>query len=165
MLLGVGIFMRLSSGQNNDTKQETKPETASSDSFVDLSPATPEEHQESDDKKQDIVKADQQTAQPGQKTAVTPVLVDVGVYDGFVEIRAYISGVVEDRGTCTATLKQGSRTVVKTTTGAADATTSRCVPFRFPASDLGASGTWSVTLSYGSDSAQGTSTAQNLEVK
>jgi len=103
------------------------------------------------------------TAPDGRKQ-VTPVISYAGQYDASVEASAFIATIIEDGGTCTLTVRDGSKVVTKTSAGAADARTTRCNLFSFPAKELSA-GTWTATISYDSPTATGTSDPVKFEVK
>ena len=79
-----------------------------------------------------------------------------------VLVGGYVAGVLEDGGTCTATLTQGARSVTGTSQGSADARTTACPEIQVPGSSLG-SGTWTVVLSY--DSSRGSGEAQPVTVQ
>jgi hypothetical protein len=79
-----------------------------------------------------------------------------------VLVGGYVAGVLEDGGTCTATLTQGARSVTGTSQGSADARNTACPEIRVPGSALG-SGTWTVVLSY--DSSRGSGEAQPVTVQ
>ena len=74
-------------------------------------------------------------------------------------VSAYVSGIIEDGGTCTLTLiKQGAPTITKTSTGFSDATKTDCPPFNVAYNDFSQTGNWTATVSYSSSSANGTTT-------
>jgi hypothetical protein len=79
-----------------------------------------------------------------------------------VEASGFVSGVVEDGGTCRVTLTRGGETAVAEAPGLADATTTVC-----PGVSLGgnlSAGTWTAVLSYESGTSTGTSTPLEVEV-
>lgn len=81
-----------------------------------------------------------------------------------VTVRSIISGVVTNDGTCTLTLsKQGSSSVVKTSSAQSVTTYTTCKGFSLSSDGL-AKGTWNVSLSYASSSYQG-SAATTMEIK
>jgi hypothetical protein len=119
-----------------------------------------------------------ETAEPssGQTVATdTPVVVTadrvpvVVTYSGYnatagaVQMGGYVSGVVEDGGTCTLTLTQGGARVAATSRASADATTTTCAELRVPGAKL-APGTWQAVLSYASATHVGTAAAVPVEV-
>jgi hypothetical protein len=81
---------------------------------------------------------------------------------GQAEVGGYVSNLVEESGTCTATFTQGSRTVEVAGGAAPDATTTSCV-VTAPGAGLG-TGSWQVALSYLSGSSSGKSTSMPIEV-
>src|SRR3990167_7976609 len=112
--------------------------------YVNLDPPTEEEKQESEAHKQSL--ANDQGAStpttPSGKKQVTPVITSASRS----EVNAYVSGVFEDGGTCTATATKDSQTITKDSTGFTNVSYTSCPPIQMslPA------GTWSVVVSYSS---------------
>jgi hypothetical protein len=80
-------------------------------------------------------------------------------------VRALVSGVVEDNGTCTFVFTQGSNTITKTSAGVANASTTICALLSpAPSSFLGKGG-WNVALNYTSSTSSVKSSAYSFEVK
>lgn len=75
-------------------------------------------------------------------------------------LRAYINGIVEDGGTCSATFTKGSETVTRTAAGFVDVSKTVCVV----STNLSA-GNWSVILSYSSSQSEGKSQPYSLEIQ
>lgn len=133
-------------------------------SGVKLAPPTNEEQASGDQQKDTIVnqtKDGQASSSPTATTAtgkkvVTPII----SYAGSDRLNAYVSGVLEDGGTCTATYTQaGQANVIRTSSGFSNVSYTQCAPIT---PDLPAAGTWSVTVQYSSTSAEGTSQAQTF---
>jgi hypothetical protein len=82
---------------------------------------------------------------------------------GTVIAGGYVTGVVEDGGTCTLTLSRGGRDVVVETSGLADASTTACGGLEVAGSSLGG-GRWSAVLSYRSGAAAGTAEPVQVDV-
>lgn len=133
---------------------------------LDLSPASESDKQQAEVTKNDIVKRDEQAAQQNTATikTVSPTITDAGQYDQNVEVRAFISGIFEDGGTCTFTFTKGSQKITKTTSGVKDATTTRCSNLTTPKSEF-STGTWNIVVSYSSSVASGSSSAKTFEVQ
>lgn len=135
------------------TKSDPVPETPSG---IKLAPPTKEEKQQSEDSKQKIV--DQQknsnTANSGKKQVT--VTITNATTDN---VSSYVSGVLEDGGTCTATFTQGSTTVSRTSSGFSNVSYTQCAPIT---PSLPSGGSWSVTVKYDSSTSGGTSQKTNL---
>ena len=102
------------------------------------------------------------TASPGSAgVVVTYAGWDAGT--GSVEVNAFVSGVIEDGGTCTAALTLGSTTRTVTAPAAADATTTGCTPMIVPGDQLSA-GDWQAVVTYTSATAEGRSPATGVTV-
>jgi hypothetical protein len=106
---------------------------------------------------------------PASTTAVS-ASAEVGVsttYAGWddasssVVVAGFVTGVIEEGGTCTATLTRGSQTEMSSTTASADATTTTCGDITVGGLD---SGSWQAVLSYESGAAHGTSAAVTVDV-
>jgi hypothetical protein len=82
---------------------------------------------------------------------------------GMLEVAGFVSGVVEDGGTCRLTATSSRRTATTETPAAADATTTSCGTLAIPRADL-SPGTWDVVLSYESPRASGESAPASLSV-
>jgi hypothetical protein len=113
---------------------------------------------------------------PGQDVATDPAPVDTpGVATVFVtyagwdasggglEVTGFVSGVVEDGGTCRLTATSGGRTAGQESPGVADATTTSCGTLVIPQAEL-SPGTWDVVLSYESSRVSGASAPTPVSV-
>jgi hypothetical protein len=128
-------------------------------SGVKLTPPTVAEKASGDTTKDQIVAEKNATPTPTQasgngKKQVTPVI----SYAGADRLNAYVSGVLEDSGTCTATFTQGTSVITRTSSGFSNVSYTQCAPItpNLPA------GSWSVIVTYSSANAQGTSQAQTF---
>lgn len=83
---------------------------------------------------------------------------------GQLEAAGYVSGVVENGGTCALDLTAGGQHVQATSAAEADATTTTCGALSVPGDQL-ADGTWTATLHYGSATSQGTSGPVTVAVR
>ncbi len=145
----------------NDHKTTPEPSTTGA-SGVNYAPPTEEDKKEVDQHKADLGDQQSSTGQSSnsQKKSVTPVITSADSS----AIKAYVPGVFEDGGICTATLTKGSTTLTKSSTGFKNVSYTTCPPMKLASGELSA-GTWSVVVSYSSDAAQGTSTSSTIEVK
>lgn len=162
LLVVAGALLWRRQNSQNDTVSQT------SSNGINLSPATEQEKQDSNAIKEQTYEEEKKSEtdnQSGDKKSVTPVVVDAGQYDNAIEVRSYISGVVEDGGSCTFSFTQGQGKVTKTVTGFADATTTKCPNTSIPRSDFPSSGSWSLVVEYSSSSASGKSSTISIEIK
>lgn len=155
---GVAAYMVMNN-QNKADSQEIND--------VNYDPPTDREVEEGQDAKKDAYENTKNPSSDDKTTTETKKSVNVGVsfadmYDGKLEIRAFTSGVVE-AGTCTATVKRGGEEVTKTSGAFIDASSTQCEPMYIPKSEL-SSGKWSVTVSFSSKSALGTSEVVEVNV-
>ncbi|MES1986673.1 MAG: hypothetical protein V4440_01340 [Pseudomonadota bacterium] len=130
-------------------------------SGVRLSPPTDAEKASGDQAKDKIVQnKDGETATPQPTTADGKKLVSVVITDASTaNLTAYANGVLEDGGICTATFTQGTTIVTRTSSGFSNVSYTQCAPIT---PNLPTSGNWSVVVSYSSNTAEGTSTAQTF---
>jgi hypothetical protein len=80
-----------------------------------------------------------------------------------VQVGGYVSGVVEEGGTCTLTLTRGGETVAAHGSATADAATTACGELDVAGDQLSA-GTWQAVLRYESPSHTGAADAVDVEV-
>jgi hypothetical protein len=162
LAIGCGLTFWLTSRNKN---KPNLPAANGNVNSIDLSPATEQEQQESNQRKEESAKQEEIPSSPsGPKKTVTPVIVDANQYDQKIEVRAYIPGIFEDGGTCTSTFTKGATIVKKSVSATKDATTSRCDNLTFDKSEL-APGVWTVVVGYSSLTSEGDSRVSSLEVK
>ncbi len=127
-------------------------------------PPTKEEKQEAEDHKDVIVKEkDQpQTPQTGNKTVI---ITYAGQQDQTVVISSYVSGIVEDGGTCSITLTQNGRQVTRQATAVADARHTTCLTTNIERSAFPAAGNWDLTVSYSSATTTTVMASQKVKVE
>lgn len=105
----------------------------------------------------------------GSDTGVVPDVEVVTSYAGWdatsgdVAAAGYVTGVVEDGGTCTLTLSRSGQEVVVEAPGLADASTTACGGLEVAGTAL-APGQWSAVLAYRSDAASGTAEPVRVDV-
>jgi len=149
---------------NNPTPTE---ETESTDN-VNYSPPTGQEVESGQDTKKDTY--NQNTSKPDENTNKQTVSVGIAFADfdaeeNAVDIRAFTPDIIEDDGTCTATLVQGDNTVSQSSKAFIDFSSSQCEPILIPTSRFPAKGIWKLTVSYNSSKNSGVSPTMDVEVK
>ena len=146
---------------------------------VDYGPPTEEEVQNSQNAKKDILEEDEttqdgsgdSTSESGNENSTTLKTVSIGisyadVLEDNVEVRAFVIGVIEGTGTCTATLtRPGSQPVVKSSKAFIDASTSQCEPILIPLSTFDQSGEWALVVSYKSPTSTGESEKTIINIR
>jgi len=101
------------------------------------------------------------TPTTGTKKTVGVGIASAGPVETNVEVRAFVTDVIEGSGTCTATFKKGAITVTASSQAFIDVSTSQCEPIRIDASRF-EKGTWNLVVSYTSPTSNGAS--ETLEV-
>ena len=151
LLIGGGLIYN----QLRDSRYANEPsdsDTQSSD-YVNLNPPTEQEKRDAEENKNNLA----ETPNPPPMTSdgkkqVTPQIISADRS----EVRAYVPGVFEDGGTCTATAtKAGEAPKTATSKGFKNVSYTQCEPINWSLP----SGGWSVIVSYSSTAAKGTSGA------
>lgn len=151
----VSVHRSLPATTNTPETNETK---------TDFSPATEDDKKYSESYK--TVDTNIQQTTQSEKRDVTPVIVDASQYGQQIEVRSYISGIIESGGTCIFTFNNPSgSSFQKQSTTIADATTSICQGITIDSSAFSPKGRWSITATYDSSQATGTSSPVNFEVQ
>jgi cytoskeletal protein RodZ len=149
------------------TEQATSDDTVTdSEDSINYDPPTKEDTEASQDGKKDIPATD--PSNPGDTAPEDKKTVAIGVsfaevYQGNVEIRAFIPSVIEGNGACNATLTNGSQTVKASSPGFIDSRSTQCEPIYIPVSKFPTKGTWKLVVTYTSPTSAGAS--ESMEVK
>ncbi len=162
---GVAAYLLLKN-DSKDSQQTTQ--NPNSQEKINLEPATEEDKQRADQNKQAIVDRDNQLKnQPpatGKKT-IKPIISYAGQYGPQAEVGAYVLGVFEDGGTCTAAFTKDGKSFSKSVTAVKNVSSNDCPVMAAKNEEFSPKGSWSVVVSYSSASAEGASDAQNIEIK
>jgi hypothetical protein len=155
LLFFLGLFFY----KNNSRKQKTTEILPT----INYEPATDEEKKQAEDTKNKIVKQqeaqqDKPTSPSAQKTSVKPTITSTTG-----SVNAYVNGIFEEGGVCTATFTKNESVLSKTSAGFQNASYTQCAPMNLESGFL-SSGRWSVTVRYSSDTSEGTSESQIIEV-
>jgi hypothetical protein len=136
------------------------PEGIAGRSEINYGPPTEEEKAAGDAQKDKTIEQQQLDDSQTRNSTANIVITDASYYpdDSTVEVRAYISNIIEDGGTCTAKFTQGSQTITKTSQAFKDASTTQCGSINVSRSEFTSAGTWNVTLTYESSAATGQQT-------
>lgn len=137
--------------------------TAKDGKKIKLAPPTKDEKQQVEDHKSDLAKqeaAANSSSSSGTKTSSVVITSPSSSNPAGTGVRAYVNGVFEEGGTCTATATQGSSTVAKSSTGFGNVSYTQCAPIDWDA-PLGA-GKWTISVSYKSAS---TSSSQSVTIE
>ena len=141
---------------------------------INYNPPTNEELQSAQQQKEDLIKKQEQATTPPPASTppetttnnVTPIITYAGMADASnVSVSAYVPDIVEEGGTCTMTATKGSQTVTKQVAAGRNAQYTNCPTFYIAKTEFTGGGTWSVKVAYSSSKHNGSSPAQNMEVK
>jgi hypothetical protein len=142
------------------------PEKGTEKEDVNNSPPTKEEKDQAEKHKEDISQPtsnNTSTTDTGKKRA-SVVITNTNQSDQDVTVIAYVQGVFENIGSCTATLSKGSEVVRKNSEAFADASTTNCAPFIVQKSEFSSSGEWKLVVSYSSPTSEGSSQEKSLTI-
>ena len=149
-LLAGGVYFVL---LENDKDTAEKNDTENTSQELVLRPPTEEEKQAGDQIKQEIV--DQEETQSNPPDTAEIIIVDASQYIDQVEVRSFVSNVIE-AGNCTVTFsKQNEENIVVEVVAIADASSTLCERAVVPFSSFPAEGEWSVTVRYESENYSG----------
>jgi hypothetical protein len=139
---------------NNTSSGTSHLSPTSSGSKVNLNPPTAAQSADGQSHKDAIVQKDDQLKNGANQNSQATVVISEA---NNMEVRGYISGVLEDNGICTATAaKPGQQTVTVTSTGFMNVSYTQCAPISWGSTAL-ASGQWTITLSYKSSATKASS--------
>jgi hypothetical protein len=164
VLLIIGLVGYRLMHSNTDNRSNNEPQSG-----INYDPPTDEEAQAGDKIKDDVNQKEKQSQNnpdqsDGAKQEASVIITDAGQYDDIIEVRAFIPNHYQD-GTCTITLTKDTFSVSKSTPAYRDATTTICTNPLFARSEFATPGEWSVTVSYSSSGAQGTSSSETIDIR
>jgi hypothetical protein len=110
-----------------------------------------------------VVATDEAPVTTGGDVDVVVTYADWDAGADVIEVSGFVSGVVEDGGTCRLTAEGKGTTASAESTGMADASTTSCGSVLLPGDQLSA-GTWKVVLSYESATSSGSSDPTTVAV-
>jgi hypothetical protein len=156
LLLTVLALIRL----KNNPSLTPSNDVPSKPNDISYTPPSEEEKAETEEHKKNL--ANNQPPSPsivGEKKQVSPIITVLSSN----EIRAYVPGVFEDGGNCTAVLSKGNEIISKNSTGFQDVNKTTCGPISL-VGEL-SMGAWTVIVKYLSPTAEGQSQPTTLEVR
>ena len=141
LLLVVGVIVYVYVFDKESDSNNTNVEEISE---VNFSPPTEEELEAGDEIKDTIVNNDGNNNPINEANVV---IVDASQYDDEIEVRAFVSNIIEE-GTCEFVFSNASDSFVKSTTAKPDASTTPCVSLIVPRSEFKTPGEWNITVNY-----------------
>jgi hypothetical protein len=162
VMLIAGVVMLLTAGGYGVWRQSRNaplPGAGEQTNQINYDPPTEEEKQAAEDTKQDIDPSPTPPTPAGSLRSVTPTI----TFADRNGASAYVTGVFEDGGTCTATFTHGGDKITATSEGFQNASYTSCAPLKL-ASPINIQGDWNVSVSYASKTAAGTSAAYAFKV-
>lgn len=157
-VLSLAAIIAIPVWRNASDSSRDANETAPTNT-VDYEPPSESEQSAGDKQKETNIKKDEAIKEsPDTSQTANVVIVDASQYGDTVEVRAFVSNIYEDAGTCQLTFTQGSTTVTHSKTAFKDATTTQCGTFEVPRSEFPAGGEWNVQVTYNSNATSGQAT-------
>jgi hypothetical protein len=126
---------------NRDVAEEQTQADQGSD--INFNPPTETEQNAGDEKKQELAENAAETL----PSMANVVIVDASQYNQTIEVRAFVSNVVEN-GTCRFTFSKDSSSFEKQTPANAEASSTPCASLYVPRSEFSAAGTWALDVTY-----------------
>lgn len=141
VLLGLGfgyytLFVKQKDSNSNPTNEVNN---------INYNPPTDEEKQAGDQQKETIV--NQENNQSELPNEANVVIVDASQYDSKIEVRAFVSNIIED-GTCIIKFTMDSYSLTKEVPAYADASTTPCIAASVDRSEFASVGQWNVVVTY-----------------
>ena len=127
---------------NNGSGTESVQITTADGQKLTVEPTTGDEKQETEAHKEELSRSDGQSVSSPASVVITEASANI--------VRAYVAGVFEDGGICTATAVQGSQTITRQSTGFKNVSYTQCPPLEWSLS----AGSWTVTVNYKSPRAE-----------
>lgn len=147
-ILIIGSLVYLGFFYNNRSARQPRPQITTADGKkVNLNPATSADKQAADSNKQAIIERDNKLNSQSSRQST---LIITGVTA--TEAKAYVAGVFEDGGLCSAVATKGSQTITASSQGFENVSYTQCSPLTWQ-TPLGA-GTWSIKVIYKSSSTE-----------
>ncbi len=144
-----------------DDSPKSNPSPTDTPNSVNLAPPTKEEKQETQKEKEEKNQSQPTpttTTTDGRK-AVTPLI----SYADASTVSAYVPGIFEEGGACTATFTYQDNKITQTSKGFQNSNYTSCEPLTLQ-SPLNIKGEWEVTVSYSSTRSAGTSAVTKIKV-
>jgi len=128
---------------------------------INYDPPTEEEKQETENQKDQIINntPTETSVDTAGKKVVKPVIASADKSGA----SAYITGIFEEGGTCTATYTHDNDKITTTSTGFQNSNYTSCAPLTLQ-SPLNISGNWELVVSYSSNQSAGSSAPQVIKV-
>lgn len=163
-LVVLAILILLVSGLIGGLYYLARDKSETSD--ISLAPATQQEKADVEKNKEEIVQQEDErkdgstsisnNSSSGITVTVTSITAE-GVY-------AFVSGVLEDGGTCTAYYSKGSESFQRKSNGFMNVSNTQCEPIQTNRSDFSSNGVWNVTVTYDGSASQTKATSQTSTI-
>lgn len=151
------IFSRDDSPQS---PASLSPVSSSSQPTKEFSPPTDAEKKEADQRKETLISQPEASSDNTTKKKVTPII----TYADSVGVNAFVPGVFEENGTCTATYLKDDNKITASSKGFQNSNYTSCAPIKLNGA-LSLKGEWNVSVKYNSNNAGGVSEAYSFEVQ
>ena len=163
IVVAVGFFVYVAyAQQNKDNTKPRKPITYSGPTEQDKKDA---EDENSPASTRENIESSNTNSTSASKKQVTPIITNASQSGQQVTINSYVSGIFEDGGTCVMKAAKGNNSFSRSVSAFADATTTSCSPLFIESSSFSEKGDWTITISYSSKTAEGTSATKTVTIK
>lgn len=161
VLIATIILLGLAGAALYLTRDSSQPSPEQPVNTINFGPPTEEEQAAGDEKKEELVAEEESPPELPDEASVA--IVDASQYGNEIEVRAFISNVVQN-GRCIITFENAGESLTKTVDAFADATTTPCINLVVPRDEFTNTGEWTVTVEYRNDTIKGSATSTlNIE--
>lgn len=162
LLLATTLFVLEKNGVINLYTRGQDIATSSSQPLGNINYGPPTENEKSAGNEQKSKVVEQNSEQKTDKPSTAKVvIVDASQYENTVEVRAFISNLLED-GTCTFTFRNGNNVFKKSQPAIPDASTTPCTALTVSREEFVQAGKWNLTVTYESKTVEGSNTQEVL---
>ena len=139
---------------NNDSDQTPATDYIASDK-INFGPPTDNEAAAGDLIKPKLVEEEDATDENSHTSNAQVVIVDASQYDNTIEVRSFVSNIIEN-GSCTITItNESGSTITRTVDAAAEASTTLCQGIEIDRSEFTTPGIWNVLVKFTGSSSSG----------
>lgn len=150
-------------------RNRSKTSTTTSNQGLNIAPPTADDKDRVNSNKEKIIDMEETVKNNSNsasgKKLVSPTITYAGLFGNNVEVGSFVNGVFETDGSCMAIFTKNKLSFNKIVAAVTSTNSVNCTTVSVPKSEFKELGAWSVIIKYGSQSASGSSTVKNFEIK
>lgn len=158
LIITIGTIWLFKYGSKSKNSTSNTTNTTLAEDQINYSPPTDQEKKSGDETKKTIVEREsqQQNNNSSEVRQVTPIITNATPDN----VSAYISGIFEEGGKCTAVFTQGQIKIIRDSVGFGNASYTQCAPIN---PNLPNSNKWLVVVTYSSQTSTGSSDSTEIK--